>query len=121
MSHFFADDGAKIHVKISGEGSPIVMLHGWTSSHQEWFPFLGALTAKHRVYRWDARGHGGHPLGNQTAPSACLLYTSDAADERSSVDLGGRRIIKKKRKDSKYDESATTYNNQRTDVSKTRQ
>ena len=27
---------------------------------------------------------------------ACLLYTSDAADERSSVDLGGRRIIKQK-------------------------
>src|SRR5678809_1424378 len=25
----------------------------------------------------------------------CLLYTSDAADERSSVDLGGRRVIKK--------------------------
>ena len=29
----------------------------------------------------------------------CLLYTSDAADERSSVDLGGRRIIKKKKQD----------------------
>src|SRR5674536_10792 len=29
-------------------------------------------------------------------PSAapCLLYTSDAADEEDSVDLGGRRIIK---------------------------
>ena len=27
--------------------------------------------------------------------NVCLLYTSDAADERSSVDLGGRRIIKK--------------------------
>ena len=27
----------------------------------------------------------------------CLLYTSDAADERSSVDLGGRRILKKKK------------------------
>ena len=26
---------------------------------------------------------------------SCLLYTSDAADERSSVDLGGRRILKK--------------------------
>ena len=33
---------------------------------------------------------------------ACLLYTSDAADERSSVDLGGRRIIKKtKRKETR--------------------
>ncbi|GAB5885685.1 hypothetical protein JMUB7557_27700 [Staphylococcus aureus] len=25
----------------------------------------------------------------------CLLYTSDAADDGESVDLGGRRIIKK--------------------------
>ena len=31
----------------------------------------------------------------------CLLYTSDAADERSSVDLGGRRIIKKKKNSTK--------------------
>ena len=30
--------------------------------------------------------------------NSCLLYTSDAADERSSVDLGGRRIIKKKKR-----------------------
>ena len=32
-----------------------------------------------------------------TRNNFCLLYTSDAADERSSVDLGGRRIIKKKK------------------------
>eukprot|EP00658_Telonema_sp_P-2_P051345 TRINITY_DN39402_c0_g1_i1.p1 TRINITY_DN39402_c0_g1~~TRINITY_DN39402_c0_g1_i1.p1 ORF type:complete len:113 (-),score=37.53 TRINITY_DN39402_c0_g1_i1:67-405(-) len=30
---------------------------------------------------------------------SCLLYTSDAADEEDSVDLGGRRIIKKKKKE----------------------
>ena len=34
--------------------------------------------------------------GDITNYETCLLYTSDAADERSSVDLGGRRIIKKK-------------------------
>ena len=28
----------------------------------------------------------------------CLLYTSDAADDLLCVDLGGRRIIKKKNK-----------------------
>ena len=33
---------------------------------------------------------------NMAGRGTCLLYTSDAADERSSVDLGGRRIIKKK-------------------------
>jgi len=30
--------------------------------------------------------------------SDCLLYTSDAADDLLCVDLGGRRIIKKKKK-----------------------
>ena len=35
-------------------------------------------------------------LVENTQRISCLLYTSDAADERSSVDLGGRRIIKKK-------------------------
>ena len=29
-------------------------------------------------------------------PQACLLYTSDAADELLCLDLGGRRLIKKK-------------------------
>ena len=38
------------------------------------------------------------PFSNNGAIiNSCLLYTSDAADERSSVDLGGRRIIKKKK------------------------
>mgnify|MGYP003380859856 CR=1 FL=1 len=45
----------------------------------------------------------------------CLLYTSDAADERSSVDLGGRRIIKKKKKVVKEDsmERIKNINNER--------
>ncbi|HEX5802497.1 MAG TPA: alpha/beta hydrolase, partial [Azospira sp.] len=60
MDHFFADDGEKLHLKISGNGSPLVLLHGWTASHQEWFPYLAELNKRHTVFRWDARGHGGH-------------------------------------------------------------
>ena len=33
-------------------------------------PFLAALHAKHRVYRWDARGHGGHADDPLTPPTA---------------------------------------------------
>ena len=46
------------------------------------------------------RGDERHQFG------ICLLYTSDAADERSSVDLGGRRIIKKKNYDGTRDGAA---------------
>ena len=42
----------------------------------------------------------------------CLLYTSDAADERSSVDLGGRRIIKKK---TNTEQSVTRRSHQNTE------
>ena len=39
--------------------------------------------------------HGPYAQG-YTRATICLLYTSDAADEGLGVDLGGRRIIKKK-------------------------
>src|SRR5678810_491990 len=41
-------------------------------------------------------GAGAMAITYRARDTVCLLYTSDAADERSSVDLGGRRIIKKK-------------------------
>ena len=54
---------------------------------------------------------GFHPGGLVTdapdSPHTCLLYTSDAADERSRVDLGGRRIIKKKNERSKQGDART--------------
>ena len=49
----------------------------------------------------------------------CLLYTSDAADERSSVDLGGRRIIKKTHDGNRRGRDSHDVNN-KTDQSNTR-
>jgi len=37
-------------------------------------------------------------LQKEVLLTVCLLYTSDAADDMQCVDLGGRRIIKKKKK-----------------------
>ena len=50
------------------------------------------------VLHWFRPDRARYPAPVPAAPavrkaSRCLLYTSDAADERSSVDLGGRRII----------------------------
>ena len=45
----------------------------------------------------------------RTAPRSCLLYKSDAADDLPCVDLGGRRIIKKK-KTVYYINSITNHN-----------
>ena len=46
--------------------------------------------------------YAGKPLRNMQRfcdrYASCLLYTSDAADDLLCVDLGGRRLIKKKQK-----------------------
>ena len=43
------------------------------------------------------RQQRGNIPGDPLRPKRCLLYTSDAADDLLCVDLGGRRIIKKKK------------------------
>ena len=43
-----------------------------------------------------SRQQVGNWPGVTTDKKTCLLYTSDAADDMQCVDLGGRRIIKKK-------------------------
>eukprot|EP00831_Metopus_contortus_P063095 TRINITY_DN55440_c0_g1_i1.p1 TRINITY_DN55440_c0_g1~~TRINITY_DN55440_c0_g1_i1.p1 ORF type:complete len:178 (-),score=16.47 TRINITY_DN55440_c0_g1_i1:36-527(-) len=48
------------------------------------------------------------PMGYFTEGNICLLYTSDAADDTPCVDLGGRRIIKKKTQNKKRQSADTT-------------
>lgn len=69
MSTFTADDGTPIPVHISGQGKPMVLLHGWTANHLEWSLFLRGLQPHHRLYRWEARGHS---AGAATPPSPDL-------------------------------------------------
>ena len=57
---------------------------------------LPASVAPWSIVAGVALGAGVGIISGVYPASRCLLYTSDAADERSSVDLGGRRIIKKK-------------------------
>ena len=63
-----ADDGERLHLSLSGQGTPILLLHGWTSSRASWAPLLPALSRRHRVICPDARGHGGHALSATRAP-----------------------------------------------------
>jgi pimeloyl-ACP methyl ester carboxylesterase len=73
LTHFRADDDEPIFFAVSGQGSPLVLLHGWTSSLHDWKPFLPGLEPHHRVYRWHARGHGGHALQTTTVPTVARM------------------------------------------------
>ena len=84
---FQAEDGIRDLVRSRGLGDVYKrQVGGWLAEHHDatWLLDMPAIA--------DVLNQRG-----LTLYLGCLLYTSDAADERSSVDLGGRRIIKKKK------------------------
>mgnify|MGYP003381351408 CR=1 FL=1 len=106
---FQAEDGIRDLVRSRGLGDVY-------KRQRSWWPVVSSTSGR-AAQTATAPVHPGRPKLRQGAPCVrserelsglagrhpgCLLYTSDAADERSSVDLGGRRIIqKKKRKQTK--------------------
>lgn len=97
MNHFTADDGTRIFFERSGDGRPLILLHGWTGSHQDWALHSTALAESSCVYRWDARGHGIHPQATKGAAPTVSRMARDLKNlfERhalESVDVVGHSM-----------------------------
>lgn len=78
-----ASDGASIAYGVTGDGPPIVLVHGITESRGSWDPLIGPLAREHRVVAVDLRGHG---ESDRCPPYDVLTM---AADVRAVVDAAG--------------------------------
>ena len=56
-------DGRTIAHQVTGDGPPLVLLHGITESSRAWDPVLEHLTGQRQVVAVDLRGHGGSDPG----------------------------------------------------------
>lgn len=54
----FTHDRTVYHYQITGDGAPLLLLHGFTGSAQSWAPFIPWLARFHRVITVDLPGHG---------------------------------------------------------------
>lgn len=55
---YFDHDGCQLHYEESGQGSPLLLLHGLGSSNLDWEYQTAALASRYRVIAMDMRGHG---------------------------------------------------------------
>ncbi len=51
-------DGVRLHTRVCGQGTPLLLLHGHPQSMAMWHKVLPALAARHRVVLMDLRGYG---------------------------------------------------------------
>ena len=74
-SRFIDVDGVRIHYQEKGEGTPLILLHGFTSSTYSWKDVFDPLSRTYRVIAVDLKGFGfsGKPDGDYTRRGQALL------------------------------------------------
>ena len=58
-----AVDGGTVPIAVTGEGPPLILLHGWTLDHRMWGPQVAGLAGDYLLVMPDRRG-----CGRATAP-----------------------------------------------------
>lgn len=80
-----ADDLGHLSYTVTGEGSPVLLVHAGVTDHQVWDPIVPALAERHTVIRYDLRGFG------ESAPPTGPFSETD--DLLSLLDhLGHQRV-----------------------------
>jgi pimeloyl-ACP methyl ester carboxylesterase len=79
-------DGTQIAYRRSGEGPPLVLVHGAAANHGRWSPVLPALEKRFTVYAIDRRGRGG------SGDAGGYTMEREAEDIASVVDSIGEPV-----------------------------
>ncbi|MEC8847446.1 MAG: alpha/beta hydrolase [Pseudomonadota bacterium] len=83
MSHITTDDGVRLYVEQSGEGTPIIFVHEFAGDHRSWEPQVRYFSRRYRCVTYSARGYDPSDV-----PSNVEAYSQDRArdDIRAVMD-----------------------------------
>jgi len=84
-------DGVKIYYKVHGEGPPLLLTHGYSSTSAMWHGQVDALAKDHTLILWDMRGHGQSDYPDDPAAYSEALTVGDMASILDAV--GAKRAI----------------------------
>ncbi|MFL6196589.1 MAG: alpha/beta fold hydrolase [Thermoanaerobaculia bacterium] len=71
-------DGAKIHYLEAGQGSPIVLITGWTIAADIWAKQIDHFAASHRVVAFDPRSQGKSSKSGEGSFPGARAYDLDS-------------------------------------------
>lgn len=87
----FTVGDATYHYKITGEGRPVVLLHGFTGSHHSWSSFISEWQDEFQLITIDLPGHGKTTTNTPRTMEACCHDLQQLFDnlELTTVHLVG--------------------------------
>jgi 3-oxoadipate enol-lactonase len=80
-----------VHYEITGEGEPLLFIHGLGSSKQVWQMQVPVFSAYYRVITFDLRGHGrsDKPLGLYNIS----MFAADTAEFMKSIGIPSAHVV----------------------------
>ena len=84
-------DGVMIHYEVHGDGPPLILTHGYSSTSAMWQGQIAALSRRHKLVLWDMRGHGQSDYPEDPRAYSEALTVSDIAALLDAV--SARRAI----------------------------
>lgn len=80
----------QLHADRSGDGPPLVLVHGITESSAMWAPLVADLATTHDVIAVDLRGHGRSPKGDGYDP---MTLATDVHDTITALGVEAPTLI----------------------------
>lgn len=72
-------DGVNIYYEVHGDGPPLILTHGYSSTSAMWKGQVEALSKHHKLILWDMRGHGQSDCPDNAALYSEALTVGDIA------------------------------------------
>ncbi|GMO20988.1 alpha/beta fold hydrolase [Bradyrhizobium sp. TM233] len=84
-------DGVNIYYEVHGDGPPLLLTHGYSSTSAMWQGQVDALAKDHKLILWDMRGHGQSDYPDDPSAYSEALTVGDMAAILDAV--GAERAI----------------------------
>src|SRR3979490_2082014 len=81
-------DGVKIYYEVRGDGPPLLLTHGYSSTSAMWQGQVEALSKHHKLVLWDMRGHGQSDYPDNPGAYSEALTVADMAGLLDEVGAG---------------------------------
>lgn len=72
-------DGVRIYYEVHGDGPPLLLTHGYSSTSAMWRGQIEALSKHYRLVLWDMRGHGQSDYPDDPSAYSEALTVADMA------------------------------------------
>ena len=86
-------NGVQYHVRVNGEGPPILLLHGFTGSMNTWDAFIRDYEHNFKIISVDLLGHGLTDAPNDSTRYEMHKAAKDIKDLLLSLNIGSANIL----------------------------